>query len=86
MGRLKKNLKEMSIANGKLWNHEELSRAKVGGEKYLSLAATDYENKIKNMNLLDLQLHASQILVPIKDNREVLIKNLLQEFNIRKSS
>lgn len=86
MGRLKKNLKEMNIANGKLWNHQEIGRAGSIGEKYISLAAEDYEAKIRNMNLFDLQTHAAQVLVPIKENKEVLIKNLLQEFNIRKNS
>lgn len=86
MGRLKKNLKEMSIANGKIWNSAEIYGLNSKSEKYLSLAAEDYESKIRAMNLLDLQIHATSVLVPIKENRESLIKNLLQEYNIRKNS
>lgn len=82
MGRLKKNLKEMSIANGKIWQDDQ----SITKHPYLSLGAEGYESKIRAMNLLDLQTHASSILVPIKDNRESLIKTLLKEFKIRNNS
>ena len=82
MGRLKKNLKEMSIANGKIWQDDQ----SIVKHPYLSLGVEGYENKIRAMNLLDLQTHASSILVPIKENRETLIKALLKEFKIRNNS
>jgi len=82
MGRPRK-IKEMSVANGKIWNEDEITVNSKHPFFSLSLAA--YEEKIAGMNLFDLQNHAVEVLVPVKDKRELLIKNLITEFKIKKS-
>lgn len=84
MGRKpKKKIGEMSVANGKIWNHDDIALA--GYNPYLNLSLAEYENQIKNMNTFDLQSHAVSVLVPVEKKRESLINNLIKEFQIRKN-
>lgn len=83
MGRPRKKINEMSIANGKIWNQDEIPLR--DNHPYSSLSLAQYQEKINKMNLFDLQNHAVEVLVPIKDKRDLLIKNLITEFKLRKS-
>lgn len=85
MGRPKKlNLEGMSLANGKIWDEKNLNTKLGHAQPYKEMSPAEYEEKIKLMDTFDLQTHASQVLVPLKNNRELLIANLIKEFNIRK--
>jgi hypothetical protein len=51
-----------------------------GGGKYQTDDAGHYEQSIREMNLTDMQMHATQVgLIPIQ-NRELLTKRLVKEF------
>ncbi len=74
------DLKSMSVANGKLWSGDEIS---LDGKDKQHLSLAQYEEQIGKMNLLDLQHHAVENLVPVKEKRESLIASLIKEFKVR---
>jgi hypothetical protein len=80
MKKSKLKLNEMSIANGKVWLGDEID---VNHKTKRSLSLASYEEKINKMNLLDLQHHAVENLVPVKEKRESLIASLIKEFKVR---
>lgn len=76
----------MSIANGKIWDGKNLNK-KLGIEHpYSDLSLSEYKSKIEGMAIFDLQQHASQVLVPLKNNRDSQIASLVKEFEIRKNN
>lgn len=77
----KLKLNEMSVANGKIWNSDEIN---LKGRNNHLISLAQYEEKINGMNLFDLQNHAVENLVPVKEKRESLIASLIKEFKIRK--
>lgn len=79
MGRTRKNLNEMSVSNGKIWDGDELECSRKNKYKNnISLAA--YIEKINKMNKIDLDQHATSVYVLPRENREVLIEQLIKEF------
>lgn len=80
----KLKLNEMSIANGKVWDQGEIELQ--GKNIYSSLSLAEYEEKLNNMDMFDLQIHAVNSLVPVKEKRETLISNLIKEFKLRKTN
>ncbi len=80
MPRKKINLKELSVANGKIWD-KEVSLA--GTNPYGNVSFAEYQDKISKMPDFDLQKHAIELLIPIKGGRESIIKNLLKEYKFR---
>lgn len=85
MGRRKK-LDFSNISNGKIWDDNNNLEQKLGySHPYQKLSLDDYEKEVRAMTTLDLQTHACEVLVPVKNNRELLIANLIKEFKIRKS-
>lgn len=53
-----------------------------GMSKYGTMDAAVYEQQLKEMNKADLQAHATKVgLVPV-DDRERLVKRLIQEFRV----
>ena len=77
-------LKSISQTHGKEENLQPTTLDQVWGDKgdgkYSTSCAATYESEIREMNLTDLQMHSTQIgLIPIQ-NREVLTKRLLKEF------
>lgn len=82
MGRKRKNLSEMSVANGKVWDGNELNLFNL--KKYDCSTAAEYEVKIRNMNKFDLDQHATSVCVLPRENKEGLIEQLLKEFKTNK--
>lgn len=79
MGRKRKNLSEMSIANGKVWDGNELESS--NSHKYKKdISLADYIQEINQMNKLDLDEHATSVYVMPRENRQSLIDQLIREF------
>ena len=77
-------LKSISQTHGKEEKSQPTTLDQVWGDKgdgkYKTNDAAVYETDIREMNLTDLQMHATQIgLIPVQ-NREVLTKRLIKEF------
>lgn len=80
----KKGLKKLSQTHGKEEKFEPTSLDQVWGEDGTSTYGTmnemEYERQIDNMNMSDMQTHASRVgIIPI-DNRSTLRDRLLREF------
>ena len=80
----KKGLKKLSQTHGKEEKFEPTSLAQVWGEDGTSTYGTmnekEYERQIDDMNMSDMQTHASTVgIIPI-DNRSTLRDRLLREF------
>ena len=80
----KKGLKKLSQTHGKEEKFEPTSLAQVWGEDGTSTYGTmnekEYERQIDEMNMSDMQTHASTVgIIPI-DNRSTLRDRLLREF------
>ena len=80
----KKNLKNLSKIHGEEEKFQPTSLDQVWGEDGTSAYGTmndmEYEREIDNMNLSDMQAHASRVgIIPI-DNRSTLRDRLLREF------
>lgn len=99
MPKIKKpSIKSLAVTHGKLEDEKPNRPSKAskyrsldqifgdtGLSKYNTLEEDVYLKQLKEMNLTDLQAHASKIgLLPI-DNFERLTKNLLNEFRIHAS-
>jgi hypothetical protein len=85
-------LKQAHAVHGKL-EPEEVTAKKTyrtldqifgdtGLSKYQTLDSGEYESQLKEMNLSDLQNHASKLGIFPNDNRDRLTKNLLREFSL----
>ena len=77
-------MKSLSQTHGKKETFEPSTLDQVWGDKGDGKYETDndvhYESSIRQMNLTDLQMHATQVgLIPVQ-NREVLTKRLVKEF------
>ena len=79
MGRKHKNFNEMSVANGKTWNEQEIDCAQKKYHKN-NISLAEYTNQIKNMNKIDLDQHATSVYVLPRENRDNLIDQLIKEF------
>ena len=80
----KKGLKKLSQTPGKEEEFQPTSLDQVWGEDGTSTYGTmnemEYERQIDNMNMSDMQTHASRVgIIPI-DNRSTLRDRLLREF------
>ena len=80
----KKGLKKLSQTHGKEEKFEPTSLAQVWGEDGTSTYGTmnekEYERQIDEMNMSDMQTHASTVgIIPI-DNLSTLRDRLLREF------
>lgn len=80
----KKSLKNMSQAHGKVEKFEPTTLDQIWGDDGTSMYGTmqqsEYEKRLDDMNLSDLQTHASRIgIIPI-DNRNMLRDRLVKEF------
>lgn len=75
--------------DGKLYNkHNVKSLDELLGEtnhKYDTHDIKEYEVKLNRMNTSDLQRHAISVQILPKDNRQLLIKLLLKQFQITNS-
>ena len=77
-------MKSLSQTHGKKETFEPSTLDQVWGDKGDGKYETDndvhYESSIRQKNLTDLQMHATQVgLIPVQ-NREVLTKRLVKEF------
>jgi len=82
--RKKKSVKNLSQAHGKEENFEPTTLDQIWGDDgtdaYGTLNERMYENQLDDMNMSDLQTHASTVgIIPI-DNRQTLRDRLLREF------
>ena len=80
----KKGLKNLSQVHGKEEKFQPTSLAQVWGEDGTSTYGTmnerEYERQVDEMNMSDMQAHASTVgIIPI-DNRSTLRDRLLREF------
>ena len=80
----KKSVKDLSQAHGKEEKFEPTTLDQIWGDDgsstYGTLNETVYENELDDMNMSDLQTHASTVgIIPV-DNRQTLRERLLREF------
>jgi hypothetical protein len=80
----KKGLKNLSQIHGEEEKFQPTSLAQVWGEDgsstYGTMNDAEYERQIDQMNMSDMQTHASRVgIIPI-DNRSTLRDRLLREF------
>ena len=80
----KKGLKNLSQIHGEEEKFQPTSLAQVWGEDgsstYGTMNDAEYERQIDQMNMSDMQTHASRVgIIPI-DNRSTLSDRLLREF------
>ena len=80
----KKSVKNLSQTHGKEEKFEPTTLSQIWGDDGLSTYGTLNENaytiELDNMNMSDLQTHASTVgIIPI-DNRQTLRERLLREF------
>ena len=80
----KKGLKNLSQIHGEEEKFQPTSLDQVWGEDgsstYGTMNAAEYERQIDEMNMSDMQTHASRVgIIPI-DNRSTLRDRLLREF------
>lgn len=82
--RQKKSLSSLSQSHGKEENFEITTLEQIWGDDgstvYGTLEEEDYSKKLDDMNMSDMQAHASTVgIIPI-DNRNTLRDRLLREF------
>jgi len=80
----KKSVKNLSQTHGKEEKFEPTTLDQIWGDDGLNVYGTmvedQYEDQIDEMNISDLQTHASRVgIIPI-DNRKTLRERLLREF------
>ena len=80
----KKNVKNLSQTHGKEEKFEPTTLDQIWGDDgsnvYGTMEEINYEGTLDDMNLSDLQAHASRVgIIPI-DNRQTLRERLLREF------
>ena len=80
----KKSVKNLSQTHGKEEKFEPTTLDQIWGDDgssvYGTMEETNYQGEIDDMNLSDLQAHASRVgIIPI-DNRQTLRERLLREF------
>tara|TARA_Y100000310_G_scaffold307752_1_gene350125 strand:+ start:339 stop:719 length:381 start_codon:yes stop_codon:yes gene_type:complete len=80
----KKSVKNLSQTHGKEEKFEPTTLDQIWGDDgsnvYGTMEETNYEGTLDDMNLSDLQAHASRVgIIPI-DNRQTLRERLLREF------
>jgi hypothetical protein len=85
-----KKIENLSQAHGKEEKFEPTTLDQVWGDdgwsKYRTLNEDEYLLSLKQLNLTDLQTHATKIgLIPI-NNRKVLSERLVKEFRLHVSS
>ena len=86
----KKSVKNLSQTHGKEEKFEPPTLDQIWGDDgsstYATLTESTYTDKVDEMNLSDLQAHASTVgIIPI-DNRHTLRERLLREFRKHVSS
>ena len=89
-GKATKSMKNLSQAHGKEEKFEPTTLDQIWGDDgsnvYGTLNESTYADKVDDMNLSDLQAHASTVgIIPI-DNRHTLRERLLREFRKHVSS
>ena len=80
----KASLKNMAQAHGKVEEFEPTTLDQVWGDNgmntYGTMDEVKYQTRLDDMNMSDMQSHASQVgIIPI-DNRNMLRDRLLREF------
>lgn len=80
----KASLKNMAQAHGKVEQFEPTTLDQVWGDNgmnaYGTMDEVKYQTRLDDMNMSDMQSHASQVgIIPI-DNRNMLRDRLLREF------
>jgi len=77
--------KKITQINGKEENFAPSTLDQVWGDKgmtkYGTLKLDEYIKEIQSMNLSDLQLHARKVGVQPSDNRDLIVRKLVKEFN-----
>jgi len=86
----RKSVKNLSQAHGKEEKFEPTTLEQIWGDDgstvYGTLNENQYANQVDEMNMSDLQAHASTVgIIPI-DNRHTLRERLLREFRKHVSS
>lgn len=80
----KSKLNKMSTANGKYWSpvdsEKPLNKLDELFGSYSTANIDEYKSQLDQMNALDLQRHATEVGEIPRDNRGILIKNLLKKF------
>lgn len=84
-----KKITEFQQADGKVYNKykvtsiDELLGKRSG--KYEHSNVEDYAEYLKNMNVSDLQAHATRVGIMPNQDRNVLTKRLIKEFTVTNS-
>ena len=80
----RKNIKNLSQAHGKEEKFEPTTLDQIWGDDgfdmYGTMKEEEYENQIDDMNMSDLQTHASRVGIIQVDNRITLRDMLVREF------
>ncbi len=81
----KSDIKDMSQAHGKDEKFQPTTLDQIWGDdglgRYGTMEETEYKGQLDEMTKTDIRAHAMKLgLVPV-DNRDLLVKTLLKEFN-----
>lgn len=79
-------LQDAKIITGKVEKFEPTTLEQLwsgdnGTYKYKTMDAAEYEASLKEMSKADLHEHAANLLVVPVDNKEMLFRKLMKEFN-----
>tara|TARA_R110002020_G_scaffold74458_2_gene190442 strand:- start:139 stop:519 length:381 start_codon:yes stop_codon:yes gene_type:complete len=86
----RKNVKNLSQTHGKVEEFQPTTLDQIWGDTGITTYGTmnekEYEARVDDMNMSDLQAHASTVgIIPV-DNRNMLRERLLREFRKHVSS
>ena len=86
----RKNVKNLSQTHGKVEEFQPTTLDQIWGDTGITAYGTmnekEYEARVDDMNMSDLQAHASTVgIIPV-DNRNMLRERLLREFRKHVSS
>jgi hypothetical protein len=86
----RKKLSDLSQTHGKKDKFAPTSLDQIWGDtglsKYNTFSAEEYQARLKEMNKADLRAHAAKMgIVPV-DNRELIVKSLMRQFNLHVAS
>lgn len=85
----KARLMELVQQDGKLYNKKGVKSLDelfgMRDSKYSTESLAEYKEQLENMNISDLQRHAASVQILPKDDRKLLTKILIREFEISNS-
>jgi hypothetical protein len=81
----RKKLNQLNQVHGKIEKPQFTTLDQIWGDtgvaRYNTLEASQYESQLKEMQKTDLHAHAVEVGVIPVDDRDILVKRLMKEFN-----